>query len=144
MGVNLYIESQGKLHLIGYPDFVEHLDLHSKDLARHFEIRPLGERASESSAEIARITAALTPGCGQADIRAITNHIGEPAGMTLPARASGLTSIRYPTDTPRYIALMMDRQNYPSMPAWNWTYGTTYLYHAHRAVSRSFLIHSLL
>ncbi|MFT5031536.1 MAG: hypothetical protein ACI9VS_004005, partial [Candidatus Binatia bacterium] len=31
----------------------------------------------------------------------------------------------------RYIALMMDRQNYPGMPARNWTYGAMYLYHAH-------------
>jgi hypothetical protein len=25
----------------------------------------------------------------------------------------------------------MDRQNYPGMPARNWTYGAMYLYHAH-------------
>ena len=30
----------------------------------------------------------------------------------------------------RYIALMMDRQNFPDMPARNWTYGAMYLYHA--------------
>jgi hypothetical protein len=31
----------------------------------------------------------------------------------------------------RYIALMMDRLNFPGMPKQNWTYGAMYLYHAH-------------
>jgi hypothetical protein len=31
----------------------------------------------------------------------------------------------------RYIALMMDRINFPGMPKQNWTYGAMYLYHAH-------------
>ena len=31
----------------------------------------------------------------------------------------------------RYIALMMDRLNFPGMKGWNWTYGAMYLYHAH-------------
>lgn len=31
----------------------------------------------------------------------------------------------------RYIALMMDRINFPGMPKQNWTYGAMVLYHAH-------------
>jgi len=31
----------------------------------------------------------------------------------------------------RYIALMMDRLNFPGMKGGNWTYGALYLYHAH-------------
>jgi hypothetical protein len=31
----------------------------------------------------------------------------------------------------RYIALMMDRLNFPGMQGSNWTYGAMYLYHAH-------------
>jgi hypothetical protein len=31
----------------------------------------------------------------------------------------------------RYIALMMDRVNFPGMKGANWTYGAMYLYHAH-------------
>lgn len=31
----------------------------------------------------------------------------------------------------RYIALMMDRLNFPGMKGGNWTYGAMYLYHAH-------------
>jgi hypothetical protein len=31
----------------------------------------------------------------------------------------------------RYIAPMMDRLNFPGMKGGNWTYGATYLYHAH-------------
>lgn len=30
-----------------------------------------------------------------------------------------------------YIALMMDRLNYPGMPKHNWTHGAMYLCHAH-------------
>jgi hypothetical protein len=30
-----------------------------------------------------------------------------------------------------YIALMMDRANFPGMPKPNWTYGALYLYHGH-------------
>jgi len=33
----------------------------------------------------------------------------------------------------RYIALMMDRLNFPGMKGGNWTYGAMYLYHAHPA-----------
>ena len=33
----------------------------------------------------------------------------------------------------RYIALMMDRLNFPGMQGANWTYGAMYLYHAHPA-----------
>ena len=33
----------------------------------------------------------------------------------------------------RYIALMMDRLNFPGMKGSNWTYGAMYLYHAHPA-----------
>jgi hypothetical protein len=35
----------------------------------------------------------------------------------------------------RYIALMMDRLNFPGMTGANWTYGAMYLYHAHPADS---------
>lgn len=31
----------------------------------------------------------------------------------------------------RYMALMMDRLNFPDMKGSNWTYGAMYLYHAH-------------
>lgn len=78
VGVNLYIESQDETLLVGYPDFVEHLDLRRKDLARRFEFCLLSELATGASAEVAGAAAALTPGCGQADIRAITNQLGEP------------------------------------------------------------------
>jgi choline dehydrogenase-like flavoprotein len=31
----------------------------------------------------------------------------------------------------RYVALMMDRFNYPGLKGPNWSYGALYLYHAH-------------
>jgi len=36
----------------------------------------------------------------------------------------------------RYIALMMDRLNFPDMKGANWTYGAMYLYHAHPDMER--------
>lgn len=78
VGVNLYIESQEESHLVGYPDFNEHHELRRKNLAGRYEFRLSSELDANSSAEIDEVTAALTPGCGQADIRAITNHLGEP------------------------------------------------------------------
>jgi hypothetical protein len=32
-----------------------------------------------------------------------------------------------------FIALTMDRTNFPGMPTPSWTYGAMYLYHAHPA-----------
>ncbi len=78
VGANLYIESQGKSHLVGYPDFNEHLELRRKDLIGRYEFRLFSNLEANSSAEIDEVLSALTPGCGQADIRAITNQNGEP------------------------------------------------------------------
>jgi hypothetical protein len=78
VGANLYVESQGKSHLVGYPDVVEHLDLRRKELSRRFEFCLHSDLDAGASADVANVTSALTPGCGQADIRAITTRSGEP------------------------------------------------------------------
>lgn len=78
VGANLYIESQGASHLVGYPDFNEHLELRRKDRLRQFDFRLFGELEPGASVAIDDVRSALTPGCGQADIRAITTRNGEP------------------------------------------------------------------
>lgn len=78
VGVNLYVESHQTSRLIGFTDFVEHFDLRRKDLARQFEFCLFSDLDADSSAEVTGATAALTPGCGQADIRPITNQFGQP------------------------------------------------------------------
>ncbi|KAA5545488.1 hypothetical protein FYK55_07530 [Roseiconus nitratireducens] len=78
VGANLYIESQGTSHLVGYPDFNEHLELRRKELVRRFEFGLFSDLQANAAAEIDEVTSALTPGCGQADIRAITTRDGAP------------------------------------------------------------------
>lgn len=78
VGANLYIESQGQSHLVGYPDFNEYLELRRKKLISRYEFLLTSDLTANSSVNITEVVAALTPGCGQADIRAITNQSGEP------------------------------------------------------------------
>ena len=78
VGANLFIESAGRSHLVGYPDFVKHMDLRQKALANRFEFCLHSELQAGSSASVLSARSTLTPGSGQADIRAITNQLGEP------------------------------------------------------------------
>jgi hypothetical protein len=78
VGVNLFLESHGQSHLIAYPDFSEHFELRKKSLMQRFEFCLHSNLTAGSSVVIREMTAALSPGCGQADIRAITKPDGEP------------------------------------------------------------------
>ncbi len=78
VGVNLFLESKGEAHLIAYPDFAEHFELRKKSLMQRFEFCLHSDLSAGASVDIAEMTAALSPGCGQADIRAITRADGEP------------------------------------------------------------------
>ena len=78
VGSNIYIESQGKSHLVAYPDFNKHFELRRKDLIGRYEFRLFSQLEAHSMAEIDELQSALSPGNGQADIRAITNQNGEP------------------------------------------------------------------
>ncbi len=65
----------------------------------------------------------------------------KPAGelkIHLPPWNTGTTTRIWPNVIPlpegypaRYIALMMDRLNFPGMKGSNWTYGAMYLYHGY-------------
>lgn len=78
VGANLFIESQGKSYLVGFPDFNQHFELRRKELMRRFEFCLFSDLHARASVEIREVTSALTPGCGQADIRAITTRDGKP------------------------------------------------------------------
>lgn len=78
VGVNLFIETQGQSHLIAYPDFAEYFELRKKSLMQRFEFCLHSKLAAGASVIIREAKSALSPGCGQADIRAITKPNGEP------------------------------------------------------------------
>ena len=96
VGVNLFLETHGESHLIAYPDFSEHFELRKKSLMRRFESCLHSELTAGSAVTIREMTAALSPGCGQADIRAITLPDGEPLidegrlWFTMTVRGRGL------------------------------------------------------
>lgn len=78
VGANLFIESEDNSYLVGYPDFNQHLELRRTDLMRRFEFCMFSDLAASATVEIDEVISALTPGCGQADIRAITTRDGTP------------------------------------------------------------------
>lgn len=78
VGVNLFVESQGKSSLVGVSDFSEHLDLRERQRvqAMYFSVRSTFSRGAKVA--INKASSYLSPGTGQADIRAITNEEGVP------------------------------------------------------------------
>ncbi len=96
VGVNLFLETHGESHLIAFPDFSEHFELRQKSLMQRFEFCLHSDLTAGSDLTIRGMTAALSPGCGQADIRAITRPDGEPLidegrlWFTMTVRGRGL------------------------------------------------------
>ncbi|MGL5018338.1 MAG: hypothetical protein ACRDBP_09410, partial [Luteolibacter sp.] len=96
VGVNFFIESKGESHLIAYPDFSDHFELRQKSTMRNFEFCLHTDLQAGAAVVIAEMTAALSPGCGQADIRAITRPDGSPLieddrlWFTMTVRGRGL------------------------------------------------------
>jgi hypothetical protein len=78
VGVNLFLETNGQSHLIAYPDFSKHLELRKKSLMQRLEFCLHSDLSAGSAVVIGGMAAALSPGCGQADIRAITRKDGAP------------------------------------------------------------------
>ncbi len=96
VGVNLFLEFKGQSHLIAYPDFSEHFELRQKSLMQRFEFCLHSDLSAGATVTIDEMTAALSPGCGQADIRAITRPDGDPLldegrlWFTMTVRGRGL------------------------------------------------------
>jgi len=78
VGVNLFVEHAGESTLIGRMDFVKYFDLRRKDLMRRFEFCLHASLEANSLVEIDEVTAALSPGIGQADMRTVTYEDGAP------------------------------------------------------------------
>ncbi len=76
VGINLLIETAGESQLVGYCDFSEHLDLREAKNMRRYDSGVVIDLAEYSGIVLRGATVALTPGTGQADIRAITDHEG--------------------------------------------------------------------
>ena len=78
VGVNLLLESSGRSVLIGYPDFSEHMDLRERKRIQRmdFGIQTKLQKGREIS--LNGVSSYLSPGTGQADIRAITDEEGHP------------------------------------------------------------------
>ena len=78
VGVNLFLESSGRSVLVGYSDFSQYFDLRERKRIQQIDF---GIRADlKASAEVLLTGASsyLSPGTGQADIRAITDEEGAP------------------------------------------------------------------
>ena len=96
VGANLFLETNGQSHLIGHPDFSNHFELREKTLMRRFEFCLHTELGTGAAVDIREMTSSLSPGCGQADIRAITLPDGAPLidegrlWFTMTVRGRGL------------------------------------------------------
>ncbi|MEM1444357.1 MAG: hypothetical protein AAGF67_18575, partial [Verrucomicrobiota bacterium] len=78
VGVNILLESHGKSELVGFSDFPEHIDLRDRRHLQNLDFAILTKLGPESKVAIAGASGGLTPGHGQADIRAITDPEGTP------------------------------------------------------------------
>lgn len=77
-GMNALIEKDGVNRVIGQPDFVPHFDPRRKDVARRMETRLWTRLSGGDSVAVSKVWGGLTPGLGQADLRAITLRDGAP------------------------------------------------------------------
>jgi len=78
VGVNVLVESNGESRLVGFADFSKEIDLREKRHMRYFDFGVASELGPNSSIVLHGAGAGLTPGTGQADIRAITDPEGSP------------------------------------------------------------------
>jgi hypothetical protein len=106
VGVNLLLESAGKSVLVGYADFSKHFDLREQSRIQKIDFGVSTELKAGAQVELAEASAYLSPGSGQADIRAITNEEGAPLleegrlwftitlrGRALPHQLQGVFSL---------------------------------------------------
>lgn len=78
VGLNLYIEKDGKSTLIGRMNFARHFDLRRKDLMHRFEFCLHTSFQNGGQVMIDQATAFLSPGIGQSDMRIVTYEDGSP------------------------------------------------------------------
>ncbi|MCU0785662.1 MAG: hypothetical protein MUF81_16780 [Verrucomicrobia bacterium] len=78
VGVNLFLESAGRSDLIGCTDFAKHFDLRERKRIQSMDFLVGVDLKAGAHVTLAGATSSLTPGSGQADIRAITDEEGAP------------------------------------------------------------------
>jgi hypothetical protein len=78
VGVNLFIESAGKSDLIGFSDFAQHFDLRERNRIQAMDFAVRTDLKAGAQVVLAGADSCLTPGSGQADIRAVTDEEGAP------------------------------------------------------------------
>jgi hypothetical protein len=78
VGMNILVESAGHSTLVGFADFSNHIDIRDTKHMRHYDFGITAELEPDSHVIVDRASGALTPGTGQADIRAITDSEGNP------------------------------------------------------------------
>ena len=96
VGVNLFIESAGKSVLLGYSDFSKHFDLRQRKRIQKMDFAIRADLQGGARVLLAGASSCLSPGSGQADIRAITDEEGAPLidegrlWFTITVRGRGL------------------------------------------------------
>ncbi|MEM9366062.1 MAG: hypothetical protein AAGD07_08690 [Planctomycetota bacterium] len=106
VGANVFLESRGRSSLIGYVDLPEQVELRDKRRMARYQFAMAASLEPKARATISGATAAITPGTGQADIRAMTDEFGNPLlddsrlwftvttrGRALPHPAQGVFSL---------------------------------------------------
>ncbi|TWU52003.1 hypothetical protein [Rubripirellula reticaptiva] len=78
VGVNVFVESEGRSHLVGYADFSKHFDLRKQSRFTRFHSGISSRLQPQSHVKILAAAGVLSPGSGQADLRAITDEQGVP------------------------------------------------------------------
>jgi hypothetical protein len=78
VGVNLFLESAGRSSLIGYSDFSEHFDLRERKRIQQIDFAIRTDLKPGAQILLTSASSYLSPGSGQADIRAITDEEGAP------------------------------------------------------------------
>ena len=96
VGVNLLLESSGRSVLVGVSDFAGHLDLRERKKFQRMDFAVATELKAGAKILLGGASSFLSPGSGQADIRAITDEEGAPLldegrlWFTITCRGRGL------------------------------------------------------
>jgi hypothetical protein len=119
VGFNVYLRHRNEIRLLGRVDIVGHLDIRKEEVSRRMSTRVRAAGQEGVYAVITRASASLTPGMGQADIRAITDEEGTPLmdggrlwftattrGGGLPHPAQGVFSLDPGIFDPRFEGMI--------------------------------------
>jgi hypothetical protein len=78
VGVNIFLESNGRTHMLGHSDFAQHLDLRVRSRIQQMDFALRSDLKGNAHVTLGGASAYFSTGTGQADIRAITDEEGSP------------------------------------------------------------------